>query len=269
MMGLFHKHDALHLTLPQVSPLLSPWYHEDYGGKLLEDTEAVVADWVEQAVGYFALDIRSFESGRRWLDNGLIHSHFAISCARQADSQVVGDFSRLPIDSGSLDLVVAHHVLEFCTDPHEFLREVDRTLIPEGRLIVVGFNPLGVHGLLKWFKPRLAPPWGGRFYPALRVREWLSVLGFDVEKTRYFAFPFSFSKKRAGRRASRLCRRVLPFSGALFALLAVKRLSRVVPVAGSWSPGKVLAGKSVQPTTFERNAPRLSHGGEKNARGAP
>ena len=264
-MGRLHKRDALHLTLPQVSPLLSPWYREAYGSRLLEDTGAAVADWVEQAVGYFALDIRSFESGRKWLDNGLIHSHFAISCAKQTDSQVVGDFSQLPIDSRSLDLVVAHHVLEFCTDPHEFLREVDRTLIPEGRLIVVGFNPFGVHGLLKWFKPRLVPPWGGRFYPALRVREWLSVLGFDIEKTRYFAFPFSFSKKRAGRLASRLCRRILPFSGALFALLAVKRLSRIVPVGASWSPGKVLAGKSVQPTTFKRTAPKLLHGEKENA----
>ena len=258
-------------TLPQASAPLSQWYREAYGRRLLRETEAALGAWIARAVGYYALDVRAFESHARWLDASLVQSHFALSPVRQEDSRVVGDLLRLPFEANSLDLVVAHHVLEFCADPHEFLREVDRTLIPEGRVIVVGFNPFGAPGLLKWFQSRAVAPWGGHFYPAPRVREWFTVLGFDVEKTRYFAFPFASPPPASSSSASssassppapppapprassgRVSRpswvRLLPFCGALFALLAVKRVSRMVTVGESWAPKKVLGAKEIQPT---------------------
>lgn len=249
-MKLRRKRRLVQCTLPQASAPLSQWYRDAYGRRLLQETGAALAPWLERAVGYYALDIRAFESHAKWLDASLVQSHFAISPVRQKDSGVVGDLLRLPFEANSLDLVVAHHVLEFCADPHEFLREVDRTLIPEGRVIVVGFNPFSAHGLLKWFQSRAAAPWGGHFYPALRVREWFSVLGFDVEKTRYFAFPFASPPPASAAAPAPRPRwaRLVPFCGALFALLAVKRVSRVVTVGESWAPKKVLAAKEMQPT---------------------
>ena len=248
MRRLFRRRAAA-WTPPQTSALLSQWYREPRGRRLLRETEAALAPWVERAVGYYALEVRAFESNATWLDASPVQAHFALSPVRQKDSRVVGDFLRLPFEANGLDLIVAHHVLEFCADPHEFLREVDRVLIPEGRVIVVGFNPFGVHGLLQWFKPRTAAPWGGHFYPALRVREWFSVLGFDVEKTRYFAFPFAPPPAAAANRAPRPAwARLLPFCGTLFALLAVKRVSRMIAVGASWTPKKVLTGKEMQPT---------------------
>ena len=248
------KRRLVQCTLPQASAPLSQWYREAYGQRLLRETEAALAPWLARAVGYYALDIRAFESHAGWLDASLVQSHFAITPVRQKDSRVIGDFLRLPFEANSLDLVVAHHVLEFCANPHEFLREVDRTLIPEGRVIVVGFNPFSTHGLRKWFQSRAVPPWGGHFYPALRVREWFSVLGFDVEKTRYFAFPFAppSSAAATGRRA---WTRALPFCGALFALLAVKRVSRMITMGESWAPKKVLSAKEIQPTARLRQTP--------------
>ena len=51
------------------------------------------------------------------------------------------DFEELPFASHSIDLVVLPHVLEFASEPHQVLREVERVLIPEGQLIICGFNP--------------------------------------------------------------------------------------------------------------------------------
>jgi SAM-dependent methyltransferase len=59
---------------------------------------------------------------------------------------VVHDFAELPFASQSLDLVVLPHVLEFAAEPHQVLREVERVLIPEGQLIVCGFNPASLWG---------------------------------------------------------------------------------------------------------------------------
>ena len=48
---------------------------------------------------------------------------------------VLHDFAEFPFASQSLDLVVLPHVLEFAEEPHQILREVERILIPEGRVI--------------------------------------------------------------------------------------------------------------------------------------
>ncbi|HEY9065610.1 MAG TPA: methyltransferase domain-containing protein, partial [Burkholderiaceae bacterium] len=70
------------------------------------------------------------------------------------------DFDALPFDTNSLDLVVLPHALELARDPHLALREVDRVLRPEGRVVIVGFNPGSLWGLRqRWgrLRQRLAP----------------------------------------------------------------------------------------------------------------
>src|SRR5450755_1434995 len=56
------------------------------------------------------------------------------------------NFDALPFDAASLDLVVLPHSLELARDPHLALREVERVLVPEGRVIIVGFNPASLWG---------------------------------------------------------------------------------------------------------------------------
>src|SRR5207244_2234170 len=47
----------------------------------------------------------------------------------------------------SLDLVVLPHSLELARDPHLTLREVERVLMPEGRVVILGFNPASLWAL--------------------------------------------------------------------------------------------------------------------------
>jgi ubiquinone/menaquinone biosynthesis C-methylase UbiE len=60
---------------------------------------------------------------------------------------VLCDLRQLPFAAHSIDLVVMAHVLEFHDDPHQILREVERVLIPEGEVIIAGFNPISIWGL--------------------------------------------------------------------------------------------------------------------------
>jgi SAM-dependent methyltransferase len=62
---------------------------------------------------------------------------------------VMCDYEALPFPSSSLDLVVLPHTLELAGDAHHTLREVERVLVPEGRLIVLGFNPASLWGAYK------------------------------------------------------------------------------------------------------------------------
>jgi len=47
---------------------------------------------------------------------------------------------QLPLASQSVDLVVLPHVLESHDHPHEVLRETERVLMPEGQVVISGFN---------------------------------------------------------------------------------------------------------------------------------
>ncbi|HVL54893.1 MAG TPA: class I SAM-dependent methyltransferase [Burkholderiaceae bacterium] len=94
----------------------------------------------------------------------------------------------LPFDSQSLDLVVLPHVLEFAQEPHEVLREVERVLRPEGRLIVCGFNPISLWGARQAIPRRLLPPLlprPARLIPTARLRDWLKLLSFEMDRGRY------------------------------------------------------------------------------------
>ena len=60
---------------------------------------------------------------------------------------VINRYEELPFASQSIDLVVMPHILEFADEPHQVLREVDRVLVPEGHVVITGFNPASLWGV--------------------------------------------------------------------------------------------------------------------------
>ena len=70
----------------------------------------------------------------------------------------------LPIAGDTIDLVIVPHVLEFNENPHQILREIYRVLIPEGHVVISGFNPFSLWGVHHFhIKPgRISLEW--KFY---------------------------------------------------------------------------------------------------------
>ncbi len=146
------------------------------------------------------------------------------------------DFDALPFPSQCLDLVVLPHALEMAPDPHETLREVERVLVPEGRLVIAGFNPASLWGLRQnigklrqraGLGGRMFMPKEGEFIGYWRLRDWLRLLSFEVEVGRFGCWrpPFAGASwfegwgwmERAGERW-------WPVFGAAYFLVAVKRV---------------------------------------------
>lgn len=165
----------------------------------------------------------------------------------------------LPIDSDSVDVVVLHHILEFEDNPHEVLREVDRILVPEGHVVILGFNPWSWWGFRRFLHSRSGPPWSGRFRSAWRMRDWLSLLGFDHELSRWFFFRPPVQNEGIMRRLEVLERageRWWPFWGGAFVVVGKKRVLTMTPIKPRWRPNGGLMdprfGKSSAGSTSSR-----------------
>jgi SAM-dependent methyltransferase len=160
---------------------------------------------------------------------------------------LVASSEALPLLSDSIDAFVLPHVLELARDPHQVLREIDRCLVPEGHLILLGFNPYGWWGLRKlvlgW---RGKAPWALRFVGMPRLTDWLSLLGFDTIQARYL-FPHPpwhyGAASSKGKLLCRLHRDRWPLLAASYLMVARKRMATLTPIKPRWRPQRsVLAG---------------------------
>ena len=173
------------------------------------------------------------------------------------------DFDALPFDTNSLDLVVLPHALELARDPHLALREVERVLVPEGRVVIVGFNPSSLWGLRQrlghWQRRWIGPAPRGLFLPAAgeymryrRLRDWLRLLSFEVEEVRFGCYRLPVATERWLARfgwLERLGTRWWPVFGAVYCVVAVKRvrgmrligLARAQRTAAHPAPAPVVA----------------------------
>ena len=148
------------------------------------------------------------------------------------------EFDALPFPDASVDLVVLPHALELARDPHQTLREVERVLVPEGRVVIAGFNPASLWGLRQRAGRvkqgvGLGPsngmylPRAGDFIGYWRLRDWLRLLSFEVEAGRFGCWrPPLRTQAWLDRFAwmDRVGERWWPVFGAVYFLVAVKRV---------------------------------------------
>jgi len=173
-------------------------------------------------------------------------------------SSLRADTAQIPIASDSVDAVLAPHVLEFAEDPRRVLREIERILIPEGRLLMSGFNPWGWWILRKLGPGRHLPPWSGRFIGLSRLSDWLELLGFDIEYRTWAAELPPCGNRALLRRLSILQAwsggRWPPVAG-VYVIRAVKRVARLTPLKMPWAgKARIRNAGAIEPTARAHEA---------------
>jgi SAM-dependent methyltransferase len=105
----------------------------------------------------------------------------------------------IPLPNNSLDGAVLHHALELAEDPRTAVRELARVLAPGARLVICAFNPLSLWGLRYAYASCFRDSFSGlRFVNAVRLQDWLTVLGFELcEEVRYMAYGLPFAGRRS------------------------------------------------------------------------
>lgn len=151
---------------------------------------------------------------------------------------VGGDEAALPFAGASLDLVVLAHELEFSVTPHQVLREAGRVLAAEGSVIILGFNPYSLWACRRGRRGGLWP-WRGRAgaLSAAKVRDWLTVLGFEVQISQFgcYAPPVESSEwLNRWKWLDRIGQCCWPACGAAWILHGIKRVHGARRIQPSW-----------------------------------
>lgn len=137
-----------------------------------------------------------------------------------------------PWPAESLDLVVLPHTLERSADPHACLREVERVLIPEGQVLIMGLNPWSLWGRQvrrsqSLHTSDISMPLPVQPIAAYRLRDWLHLLGFEVQLQRCAGWTPTWRTEGWVQRwtwLDRLGPRWIPFFGGVYLIVASKRV---------------------------------------------
>lgn len=252
-------------SMSGVQAKLSVW--DSVSGQYVHAWESnLMAHWLSDLFGYYAIQlghgarISALAENRcsercvfELLSDSGVEEQQAGSMEEDEDHQGfeeglnvawVDDFAHLPLESESVDVVVLPHTLDEHVDPRAVLREAHRVLRGQGRMIILGFNPLSAWGA----QAKLAPcayaghhPFG--FYAGLphapihiqRLKDWLELLNCDVVQGAYGCYaPYVRSAQwlRRWHWTEAAGDRWWGFAGAVYALMVVKRVYAPTWVGG-------------------------------------
>jgi SAM-dependent methyltransferase len=163
---------------------------------------------------------------------------------------VVCDLRELPFASASIDLVVMPHALEFHGDPHQILRDVERILIPDGQLVITGFNPMSLWGLCRKLPSRSRIfPFNGNYLSVPRLRDWLQLLNLEVNRGNFgcYAPPWLQARRlKRWRFMEAAGDRWWSFAGGVYLLRAIKRVRGMRLIMPAWNAANP-AAKALRP----------------------
>lgn len=214
------------------------WINSQFGQALLDVEINKLEDSLPDLHGHYLLQysavnkpvIRSTTLRHQFVGSNDVHG------------QVNMDYQHLPFRENSLDCVVTHHVLDYNQNPHQCLREAARVVVPNGYLVIVGFNPWSALGVSRVLPKSLIPK-GGRHLGPRRVTDWLTLLGFRVEQKESAQFLPPFMLKYApglSEKADSILNYLASPFGGVYVLIARKLVAGRTPIRPQW---RVLAGR--------------------------
>ena len=154
---------------------------------------------------------------------------------REGDTYCESDY--LPFAESCIDLLCLPHVLEFSRNPHQTLREAERVLVPEGHLVITGFNPISAWGIKQVLGKNASYPWGGHFFTLSRIKDWLALLGLEFVSGRMSCYEPPVNDQKWLKRfefMDKLGDKWWPMMGGIYFIVAKKRVVNMTLLKPNW-----------------------------------
>jgi SAM-dependent methyltransferase len=218
-------------------PSLPQRWHDLPCGELIKaEIERQLAPWWPKFFGYHLAKIGCL-SGQLNSSGSAINHQFTIA-QTQEYGDIIAEIDDLPLLEHSVDVCVLSHVLEFSLDPHHVIREANRVLIPNGYLVITGFNPFSLTGLNKLIPyRRKQTPWQEHFFSPMRIKDWLHLMGYEVLADQRCLYLGLSNQKKAtflGQFWQKFASKYLSSLGSVYVIIAKKRVLPLTPIKPKW-----------------------------------
>lgn len=218
---------------------MSAWFETALGKHLLATERLLLEPMLNRRFGYHLLQLGCSEK--------LLHDlspmgHKFSFCAHPGIPTVhtaIAQSEEIPLPNESVDMVLMHHTLDYCSNQHQSLREISRVLIAGGHVVIVGFNPYSGWGLrhrLHW-NSQQPSPWNAALLSTHRISDWLKLLDFQIDQIRYGAYTLPINSEKIIRYSSwmdPLAGRLNWPTGGIYVIKAHKQVIALTPVQRHW-----------------------------------
>jgi len=183
------------------------WYQTLTGQAALYSTKELCTKTMSEIFGYYAIQI------------GMLSKE----CDFLKDSRINASYS----------LASPENLLEL-----KVLREIDRVLVPEGHCILIGLNPYSLSNINRSVIPNLKKKQETyKMRSAARVKDWFSLLGFEVLDINYTGFRPALNNQRifnSLKWIDRLGEYAGPMLGSMYIVHAKKQVVAMRPNKKVW-----------------------------------
>lgn len=240
------------MKLAKTSRILMPietWYQLPHGQCLLQQTQQRIDHTITRSFGYHLLKLGQLSSQLSTVKSPIVHQ---INCAPSGkDIGLFAELHNLPIQDSSIDICILAHELDFSSDPHQILREIDRVLTLDGTIIISGYNPISLFGLRSLFSPKT--PNTARLFLPNRVLDWLHLLGFEVQQKQHFDLLSCQFKSRFAGCIESIGQRYLPIFCSTYFIVAKKQSIPMTPVKSPFRFSKPIVRTQPMTTRHHRD----------------
>lgn len=166
---------------------LQQWFVSKPGQALWQYEQHRIEPILTQTFGYLAIQVGlpqiNFLANSP-IQKKLIVASFGESSHSAAYPCIQAQACQLPLQEQSVDLLILPHTLEYHEETEAILREAHRVLINEGKLIILGFNPLSLSRLRQFYrKAELSPIPLKQQISQHKLKDWVKLAGFELEHT--------------------------------------------------------------------------------------
>lgn len=233
-----NRHRLAPLSMTQAG--LEAWFTTAVGQMLLEEELKTLQPLLSNLFGYHLLQLSINPPVTLYNEARILHCINASSSSAPHEQVALHcEYDQLPLADESVDVTVLHHALEFSPNPHQVLKEACRVTIARGHIVIVGFNPFSLHGVVKPFARIFseAPIWRYKSLGPARVVDWLAFLECSLVKqaTNFVNWPLNQSSylTKTQRLAHALSKLPLPV-GNFYCLVARKDVVCMTPLRPQW-----------------------------------
>ncbi len=211
------------------------WFRSPPGEQVLREESAILEQLLGGMFGYHLLQV-SVQQKSLYGASPVQHK-IALGLTDRDGCPLVSSPEKIPLANDAVDVVLVHHLLDFADSPQLLLRELSRIVLPMGHLVIVGFNPFSLWGLMKPLASLTRrPPWTGHFISPGRLMDWMNLLNFRIDRAHFchYGLPLPLRRQTDPDYSRGLSRKTNWPLGAVYIIVARKQVGAMTPRRPVW-----------------------------------